>query len=634
MAIILFITGIIIFFVMAGYVKNYNAGFILPFVLTLTCLGGFIYLSTEILNIFNALTTFPVLIAWMLLAFSGFIIWWRNGKYIPKYNLQFLTCRYQKGLFYAILFILGVTLITALFAYPNNWDSMTYHLGRVMQWKQHHNVAQYPTQIDRQITQPPLAEYAILHLQILSNNDRLANLIQWLFFAGNIGAAALLASAAGANTRTQLLAAFFVATIPMAILQSNSTQNDLVVAFFVMMAILFALLSVKNQFSFYTTGAFYLVCALALLCKGTAFIYLLPVVLFFGLTYLIKKKLAAMPSLIFGLMLVATLYFPFAYRNYEIYKSPLGKSYELNNEVYTIGGFISNVSKNATMHLRTPVPAINDAITNGVIRFNKLIGVDVNAPKYNWAPSPDFEVGYFSAHEDAAGNFLQVLLFAFALVWMLVKRKNFSGTQKLLAGLILIMFLLFCFVLKWQIWHVRLHLLLFIAGAVLFAIVIEQTPRLLSRGIALITFLFSLIFLFYNQSRPLIGANNIFTTPAATQYFASNKLLQHDFMEVNTVLQSNNCNTVAFISGGDSWEYPFWRFNNQNEDFSIYQIRIKNETSVLEAVYYADKPLPDAIINVRGDEPLGEQFDYKKQTYSLVRQQGIYAVYLKTLLLK
>ena len=634
MAIILLITGIIVFLVTAGYVKNYDSGFNLPFVLTLTGLSGFVYLSTEVLSIFNGLSRITVFCVWMLFAIVGTIIWWRNGKYIPKYHLQFLTCRYQKGLFYAILFILGITLITALFAYPNNWDSMTYHLGRVMQWKQHHNVAQYPTQIDRQITQPPLAEYSILHLLLLSNNDRLANLIQWLFYVGNISAAALLAAAAGANTRTQLLAAFFVATIPMAILQSSSTQNDLVVAFFVMMAIYFVVLSIKTQFSFYTTGAFYLVCALALLSKGTAFIYLLPVVIFFGFTYLIKKKLAAMPSLIFGLMLVATLYFPFAYRNYEIYKSPLGKSYELNNDVYTFGGFLSNVSKNATMHLRTPVPAINHAITNGVTRFNNFIGVDVNAPKYNWAPSPDFEVGYFSSHEDAAGNFLQVLLFAFAIVWMLVKRKNFSGNQKMLAVLILIMFLLFCFVLKWQIWHVRLHLLLFVAGAVLFAFVVEQTPRLLSRGIAFITFLFSLIFLFYNQSRPLIGANNIFTTPAATQYFASNKLLQNDFMEVNTVLQSNKCNTVAFISGGDSWEYPFWRFNNQNKNFSIYQIHIKNETSALEETYYADKPLPDAIINVRSDEPLGEQFDYINQTYSLVKQQGIYSVYLKTLLLK
>ena len=46
-----------------------------------------------------------------------------------------------------------------LWAYPNNWDSMTYHLTRVEHWMQRQTVIHYATNNVRQVSQPPLAEY-------------------------------------------------------------------------------------------------------------------------------------------------------------------------------------------------------------------------------------------------------------------------------------------------------------------------------------------------------------------------------------------------------------------------------------------------------------------------------------------
>ena len=212
MAIIILLTAIIVFLVICGYLKNAAQSQLLAFVSTLVVLSAFVVITTELLNVFNLVATLPVFISWLLFFISGVFIWFRNGKYMPVFSFPTGFTAFEKKMLVGIAFILVITGVTAVVAYPNNWDSMTYHLGRVMQWIQHGNVNHYPTRIDRQLTQPPLAEYEILHLLLLSNNDRLANLIQWVFFGGCISVIVLLATAIGFNKTTTITAAFLTAT--------------------------------------------------------------------------------------------------------------------------------------------------------------------------------------------------------------------------------------------------------------------------------------------------------------------------------------------------------------------------------------------------------------------------------------
>ena len=67
--------------------------------------------------------------------------------------------------------IVSLTGLIAFVAPPNNYDSMTYHLGRVVHWIQNHSVQHYPTNIDRQLFMPPWAEFAITHFYLLSTDD-------------------------------------------------------------------------------------------------------------------------------------------------------------------------------------------------------------------------------------------------------------------------------------------------------------------------------------------------------------------------------------------------------------------------------------------------------------------------------
>lgn len=130
------------------------------------------------------------------------------------------------------LSILLVTLIIGLVAPPNSTDALTYYLVRVAFWVQDRSVQVYATTVTRQFFMPPWAEYLILHLQILAGgSDRFAPLVEWLAFAGCLVVGAGIARRLGANARGVGLAIVLMVTLPTAVVEANSTQTDLVVAF-------------------------------------------------------------------------------------------------------------------------------------------------------------------------------------------------------------------------------------------------------------------------------------------------------------------------------------------------------------------------------------------------------------------
>src|SRR5688572_18138558 len=131
-----------------------------------------------------------------------------------------------------LLVIGGTTLLVALVAAPNSWDSMTYHLARVAQWYDHGTAEHYYTAIDRQLWQPPFGEYfVLLGYGSLGGRDYLANLPQWLAGVGAVLVAMEIAGLLGASRRSCYMIALFIATAPAIILQSSSTLTDLLGGF-------------------------------------------------------------------------------------------------------------------------------------------------------------------------------------------------------------------------------------------------------------------------------------------------------------------------------------------------------------------------------------------------------------------
>ena len=106
---------------------------------------------------------------------------------------------FSKFLLAGVAIIVILTGLTALIAPPNNWDSMTYHMSRVMHWIQNQSVSHYPTHILRQLHSNPWSEFAITHFQILTDGDYLANSVQWFSMVGCILGVTLIAEKFGAN---------------------------------------------------------------------------------------------------------------------------------------------------------------------------------------------------------------------------------------------------------------------------------------------------------------------------------------------------------------------------------------------------------------------------------------------------
>src|SRR5262249_24186271 len=71
-----------------------------------------------------------------------------------------------------LVLVLG-ELTLALASPPNNYDSQTYHLPKIEHWVAQHNVQFFATEIQRQITISPGAEYLLLHLRLLTGGDAL-----------------------------------------------------------------------------------------------------------------------------------------------------------------------------------------------------------------------------------------------------------------------------------------------------------------------------------------------------------------------------------------------------------------------------------------------------------------------------
>ena len=199
---------------------------------------------------------------------------------------------------------------------------MTYHMSRVMHWLQQGSVDHFPTSNTRQIELNPWAEFAILQFQVLSGGDHLANLVQWLSMAGCIIGVSLIASLFAATARGQLLSGLIAATIPMGILQSSSTQNDLVVSFWLVCFVVFGILSVRER-SVAWTALMSLSLGLAVLTKGTAYVFAAPFVFWFFLQDVKRSwRHAAGKYLLLGII-VLFMNLGHYQRNYQLFRNPL-----------------------------------------------------------------------------------------------------------------------------------------------------------------------------------------------------------------------------------------------------------------------------------------------------------------------
>jgi len=563
--------------------------------------GGALTLLTELLSLFTALDRPFLAAGWSIVAIALALPLLRAASLPAPPEVPTLA-RGEGVMVTAIAGILACTCLIAVVSPPNNNDSLTYHMSRVMHWAQQGSVAHFPTNILRQLELNPWAEFAILHFQILSGGDHLANLVQWFSMAGCLIGVSALAGLFGASRRGELLAALLAATLPMAILQSSNTQNDLVVSFWLVCFVFFGLLS-QREGSPKWVILMSLSLGLAILTKGTAYLFAFPFALWFLVGDLRRSWREAWPKYLSLALIMLALNLGHFQRNYRLFQNPLHSGTErYSNSYLTPGVVLSNLSRNVALHLLTPSAAANGYLTGALASFHSILGVGLDDPATTW-PGTSIAGRILAPHEDSSGNPLHLVLFLLVsalLVGGAHRKWSVPYVAALFAG-----FLLFCIMLRWQPWHSRLQLPLFVlfspvAAGVISALGRERTERRL----VLLFSLASLPWLLCNVTRPVITLSplvpgyppSILATPRRLQYFADGSCDLASYRDAASLIGRQGAQVVGLSSGGNGREYPLWVLTRTDglRGPRLVHVGVKNVSGSIPGA----RPRPDVTVSL------------------------------------
>lgn len=435
--------------------------------------GTVTLLMTELLSVLAAIRPSTLALAWILVIASSLYL---IRRHIVEDGVSLMVVAKRtfafpaEGGWWAVPLIPAViialtTATIGLIAPPNNWDSMTYHMSRVEHWRANASVAHYPTNVVWQLYLNPWAEFAILQFQTLGfGSDCLANSVQWFAFVGSMVGVSLLVRLLGGSLFAQSLAALVVASTPMVILQSTSTQNDVVCGFFVVAAAYFAFERLANS------GAklemyFPLSVALAVATKGTAYPILFPFVAY-SVTTVLKQYGLRQGVRLAGVLVLAVFLLNLGHwsRNFGLWQHPLGDPEWLRqyqNESFGVPETLSNVVRNVALHLGTPSSRVNASIETGVQKIHGMLGIRTSEPSLTFVERSQIVPGpEYLTHEDYAGNGIVLVLSVVAATFVILtqdgKRIRHFALLLLLSGLC------FCLALKWAPFNSRLHTPLFL----------------------------------------------------------------------------------------------------------------------------------------------------------------------------
>jgi hypothetical protein len=625
--------------------------------------GVWTTLLTEVLGFFNQLTRTMLIIGWAILLLITLLIclWvilkqlpvlerkgisilvsiWRwlfthvksddtqydgeRSKEIPSFRDPWILI--IDGI---IAFQLIIIFLTGSVYPPSNYDSMTYHLSRILHWEQAQNVGHYATSIDRQVHMPPLAEFGMMQFHLLTGSDQFLFFIQWFsMVVCAIGVMEIVAQF-GAGRLRQRLAALLAVSIPIGILEASSTQNDWVVAAYLVSFYVFSIAFVKITSNAVERNEIYnnskaklllqdekyilatwigLSLGLTLLAKGTAYMLAIPGAFWVGIE-LITHKGQFWKGIRLGVIIsifVILINFGHLARNAFLYGQPIEPRAEYATEKVTLMTWMSNIIRSIAMHVpqstgETGIINTMSLSVSGWLRFvHQITGIDPEDPSVTFGTGNVFiEPVGSNTHEDFAGNTIHAILIVISL--MLLIGNKISGIKKwqnkpvidlyvltLLGG-----FLIFNALIKWQIYASRLQLPQFVLWCPIVAIVLFPKNWRLAWGVALITALISFNWTFQNQTRPVHVDALYNNFPHDQMYFLSNMSVYSEYRDITKLVADSNCQKVGLIIRRNTMEYPFWvMLRNQGFAGEIEHIQVKNETAQYEKLDYK----PCAIIS-------------------------------------
>jgi hypothetical protein len=447
--------------------------------------GACVALSTEALSLPRLLTRGPVAILWLAVCIGSFVYWRilkRRGPQAskPVNSADSVLPSAMRKLLAAAGILVVLVGIDAVVAPPSTWDAMAYHLPRVAMWISNHSVRFFPTPDLNQLVFAPWAEYAMLHTWLLWGSDHFVNLIEFFSLLGSAIGASLIAQRLGAGLRGQALAAVISATIPEGMLEASGAMNTYVVSFWIVACAVF-LLDWNEDPGWLNTLCVGLSAGLAMLTKGTAFVYLPTLVIACWWMGPASRRILFLKRSVAFLLAILALNAGQFIRCYQFSGTPLGlplpfryPRVEVTTTHVSIRGTLASVLRHLSLHFGTISDTANSRIEHIFRLAMRAIGANPDDPAGIWLGDP-FHMNRFSLHEIYAGNPLQLVLLLASIAVVVWKWRDAGLRKASLYGLAVIAgFVFLSATLLWNQWSSRLHLPFFVLGAALIGFTLER----------------------------------------------------------------------------------------------------------------------------------------------------------------
>lgn len=191
-----------------------------------------VYVSNEIFSLKNLINYNSIVFLWSSVIFIDllviFLIWKKeNPVFFPIVSCLKLTRVKLLSIQTISVIVVISAFLFATFTVPYNWDSMSYHLSRIVHWTEYGSISHYACHDLSQITDPALAEFINLQIYVLSGEkDYFVNLLQtfsYLFSALLVNG---ICTKIGCRKLFQELAVLVYVTTPIIFGEALTTQVD------------------------------------------------------------------------------------------------------------------------------------------------------------------------------------------------------------------------------------------------------------------------------------------------------------------------------------------------------------------------------------------------------------------------
>lgn len=544
-----------------------------------------------------------------------------------------------------LLWGVGITVfLLALLTVPYNWDSMTYHLPRIMHWVQNRSVAHYAVNDTRQISSPVLAEFINLQVYIFSGgSDRFFNMLQYGSYIYCAWLVAKISELLGCSKFNQKIASLLFMSMPIAFAEAINTQVDLfsttwLLIFMYYFLKLYSLEKLKyNRGNMRTCLALAASFGLGYLAKPSVNIGMAALLLIL-LAKCIKEKdkiSDVIKLLAPALLTITALFVPEKirmYRTFGSFSDPVVGSRQLVGTLkpnYLIVNLLKNLVHNF------PTVYLYDSpnwMAKLVMVAAKLLHVDINDPTI---AEDGVEFAYRSVPnygQDTATNFIIVFFALIAVVYMLIsyrkKTKDISFKYVVISSSL---FVIFCAALRWEAYVTRYMVNYLALLCPVAACAIQSGSNVNEEcGSARATgadgksrFCFSgivtpiVIFMCVCECISLARYHEVwckdYSNSRPQGYFAYAGDMNGEYWQLMDILEARDCQNLGIKLSNNSFEYPIWQMMRA-EGYRIENVLISNQTDRLLTDFDPDCLIIDRMY---GDEDIVEVSGAK---YALVSE--------------